>query len=73
MINTPAGKRYKMLRTTALAAAREAATLTSGSAPWPLTVSVPLPAGLDFEDECLYEDTFVAEFNRLCARAGDSP
>ena len=54
------------IRSQALTAARSAAA-TSNLPHWPLAVSVPLPEGLDFEDECLYEDTFVAEYNRLRA------
>jgi len=54
------------IRSQALAAARSAAS-TSDLPHWPLTANVPMPAGLDFEDECLYEDAFVAEYNRLRA------
>ena len=54
------------IRSQALIAARSAAA-TSNLPHWPLAVSVPLPEGLDFDDECLYEDTFVAEYNRLRA------
>ena len=61
---TPLCRTYAALQAQARRAARLAAS-TGPPGPWAILASVPLPPALAHEEALVYEDTFVAEYNRL--------